>query len=99
MLNQRHRETLRKVMTAAWGLFRADAGRRSFADALKGAWAWVKRSAERQEEAAGFMRRAAGKRVVLNSMVQSPIRRRLGNQPYAGATFARANYLTSRIGG
>jgi len=96
-MNTPHRETLRKIMVTAWGLFRADPAR-GFADALAGAWRWVKRAADRAAEAAAWMRRARGKNVRFGSMVQSPIRRATAAQPYAGAAFARANYLTSRIG-
>jgi hypothetical protein len=42
-------ETRRRVMTVAWSLFReaAKGGEpRSFADALTGAWRWVKRLAK-----------------------------------------------------
>lgn len=92
-----HREMLRKVMNAAWGLFRAEPGR-GFADALAGAWRWVKRAAERVAEAAAWTRRTSGKHVRMASMIRSPIRRAMAGQPYAGVAFARANYLTSRIG-
>lgn len=90
-------ETRREVMKTAWSLFRADRSR-GFADALAGAWRWVKRAAERAAETAAWMRRAAGRHVRLGSMVRSPIRRSLTGQAYAGVNAARAGYQTSRIG-
>jgi hypothetical protein len=91
------RELLRRVMTTAWGLFRADPSR-PFAAALAGAWRWVKKSEDRAAEAAAWLRRAAGRHVRFGSMVASPIRRSLTGQAYAGAHAAAAGYLTSRIG-
>lgn len=94
-------ETRREVMTMAWSLYRAEANGpspRTFADALAGAWRWVKRAAERAAEAAAWMGQARGKHVRFASMIQSPIRRSLAGQRYAGATFASSNYATSRMG-
>lgn len=90
-------ETRREVMKTAWSLFRA-APSRGFADALSGAWRWVKGAAERAAEAAAWMRRNAGRQVRLGSMVRSPIRRSLTGCAYAGANAASAGYHTSRIG-
>lgn len=91
------RELLRRVMNTAWGLFRADPVR-TFADALAGAWRWVRKAADRAADAAAWSRQAAGRHVRFSSMVASPIRRSLTGQAFAGAHAAAAGYLTSRIG-
>ncbi|ODT87801.1 hypothetical protein [Phenylobacterium sp. SCN 70-31] len=70
-------ETRREVMATAWGLFRADPAR-TFADALTGAWRWVKGAAARAAQNAAWAARMAGRTVVFGSMLQSPIRRRVG---------------------
>lgn len=90
-------ETRRRVMQTAWSLFRADPAR-GFADALSGAWRWVKRAAERAAEATAWMRRAGGRQVRLGQMVQSPIRRNLTGRAYAGVNASSAGYVTSRMG-
>ena len=89
-------ETRREVMTAAWGLVRADPAR-SFADALTGAWRWVRNSAARVAEAAAWMARNAGHEVAFRSMIRSPIRRALAG-PYAACRARSAGYVTSIVG-
>lgn len=97
-MNTERRETLRQVMQTAWGLFRAEAGRRTFADALAGAWRWVKNSAARAAANAAWAARNRGRTVSYGTMLQSPIRRSLGAQPYAGRRAGEAGYVTSMIG-
>jgi hypothetical protein len=84
-------------MAFAWSTFRSDPVR-SFANALKGAWAWFKGREARAASNRAFMRRHAGGTVVLRSPVQSPIRRSLGSSAYAGDRFRSASYLTSVVG-
>ncbi len=83
-------ETRRSVMKVAWSLFReaAKTGEvRSFADALAGAWRWVKKLAKsRSTWSPG------------RSSVRSPIARRYGAAAYVGGRTSTA-YLASRIGG
>lgn len=93
-------ETRRDVMTLAWGLYRAElkgSNPRTFADALAGAWRWIKASAARAIEAGAWIARAAGRTVAFKSMLQSPIRRSLSG-PYANSRARSAGYLTSTIG-
>lgn len=90
-------ETRREVMSTAWALFRSDPAR-TFADALAGAWRWIKGRAARAVEAAAWMGRYAGRTVVFAAPVQSPIRRSLSG-PYAATQARAAGYLTSMVGG
>lgn len=92
-MTQERRAFLRQVMETAWYAFRnrhiPGSNVRTFADALRNAWSFhrpVRKSA------------APSRHVLLRSMIQSPIRRSLSGQAYAGVTAARAGYLTSRIG-
>lgn len=92
-------ETRREVMELAWDLFRAaakEANPRTFANALAGAWRWVKGRAERLAKAPKWTR--TGGHVRLNTMLQSPVRRSLGAQAYAGVSAARADYVTTCVG-
>lgn len=89
------REQLRRVMNLAWGLFRAEQrgpNPRTFADALAGAWRWVRGAAERALTGpmVGHVR--------LGSMVASPVRRSLTGTRYAGANAASSGYVAARFG-
>lgn len=86
-------ETRREIMALAWGLFRADPAR-TFADALAGAWRWIKGHAARVAANAVWLARAAGRTVAFGSMLQSPIRRRVGN----GWSAYKAELTTARVG-
>ena len=86
-------QTRRDVMATAWGLFRADPAR-TFANALAGAWAWIKGRAARVAANAAWLARAAGRTVAFGSMLQSPIRRRVGN----GWCAYKAERTTTRFG-
>ena len=93
-------QTRRDVMTMAWGLYRAElkgSNPRTFADALAGAWRWIKKSAARAVEAAAWMARNAGQEVAFRSMIRSPIRRAMSG-PYAASRARSAGYVTSTIG-
>ncbi|WP_428149707.1 hypothetical protein [Brevundimonas sp.] len=82
-------ETRRSVMKVAWSLFREAArseDARSFADALAGAWRWVKKLAKRRPT------RSRGA-----FFVRSPIARRYGPAAYVGGRASPA-YLASRMG-
>lgn len=90
-------ETRREIMVTAWALFRAEAGGpnpRTFADALAGAWRWVKGRAVRLADHAAWMARAAGRTIVFGSMLQSPIRRQVGQ----GWNAYKAERVTSLVG-
>jgi hypothetical protein len=86
-------EIRREIMDLAWGLFRADRSR-GFADALAGAWRWMKGRAARVAANAVWMARAAGRTVSFGSMLQSPIRRRVGS----GWSAYKAERTTARLG-
>ena len=93
------RNQLRRIMLLAWGLYRAEKdgpNPRTFADALAGAWRFIRRAAH--TSAPAWAKGSHPRHVRFGSMVQSPIRRSLGNQPYAATSAARAGYLTSRLG-
>jgi anti-sigma factor ChrR (cupin superfamily) len=92
-------QTRRDVMQVAWGLFRSDANSanpRSFADALTGAWRWVKNLAKLAVPA--WAKGGQVRHIRLRSMVTSPIARSLTGQAYAGLNAASAGYVTSRFG-
>ena len=92
-------QTRRDVMQLAWGLFRSalnSTDPRTFADALTGAWRWVKNAAKRVAPA--WAKGGQVRHVRLRSMVTSPIARSLTGQAYAGVNAASAGYVTSRFG-
>jgi hypothetical protein len=83
-------ETRRSVMTVAWCLFRtaADAGEpRSFADALSGAWRWVKKLAT--------VKRTSWSRG--SGVARSAVVRHYGAGAFVGGRSSQA-YLTALIG-
>src|SRR4051794_27977473 len=92
MLHER-RVFLRQVMQTAWYAYRTrhigGSNVRTFADALRNAWGFLKAKAKPAIEGATLR---------LRSMVQSPIRRHLTGRPYAATEAARAGYLTSMVG-
>lgn len=90
-------QTRREIMQTAWGLFRADPAR-TFADALAGAWRWVRASAARMAANGAWLARVAGRTVSYGSTLQSPIRRSLGGQTYAATRAGAAGYVTSMMG-
>jgi len=96
-MSQNRRTFLRDLMTLAWGLFRADRSR-GFADALTGAWRWMKRRGERAATVPSWAKGTHSRTAILGSMLQSPIRRSLSGQTYAEPRARAAGYLTSRIG-
>ena len=84
-------ETRRSVMKVAWGLFREAmrAGEsRTFADALAGAWRWVKKLAA--------MKRRSWSNG--GGVARSAIGRRYGAAAYVGGRSSTA-YLAARVGG
>lgn len=87
-------ETRREVMKTAWNVFRMrnlpGSTVRTFADAMRNAWAWVKRKAEPVVKIT--------RHLVLNTMLQSPIRRGLSGQAYAQANAREAGRLTTALG-
>ena len=89
-------ETRRRIMSLAWDLFRSDRDR-TFADALRGAWKFIRGLAK---TAAEFRGRARGARHVMlsRSLIRSPIERASSTQRYAGAADGQAARLTSRLG-
>lgn len=92
-------ETRRTVMSLAWGLFRAELNGpapRTFADALAGAWRFLKRQAERAAPA--WAKGSKARQIRFAPVVSSPIARTLSGQSYAGVRAASAGFLTSRIG-
>ena len=99
-MNPARRAFLRDVMETAWSLYRAELrgpSPRTFANALAGAWAWVKGRAARAVSNAAFLRRHRGG-VAFGSLIGSPIRRSLGSAPHAGDRFRTACATTSRLG-
>lgn len=88
-----YRNRLREIMQTAWGLYRADPTR-TFADALAGAWRWV-RKLEGWTPPAWATQPG---RAVFRSMVSSPIRRSLSGQPDARRRGIRAEYVSASFG-
>lgn len=94
------RTFLRSLMELAWGLYRAELKGptpRTFADALSGAWRFMKRQATLAPPKWAIM--TGPRHVSFGSMLQSPIRRSLRGEPYAGARARAAGYYTSMVGG
>lgn len=94
-------ETRRQVMLLAWSLYRAElrgANPRTFADALAGAWRWVKNTAARIAAAPRWAKGAQPRHVSFGSMLASPIRRSLTGQAYAGVRARQAGYTTAQMG-
>lgn len=93
-MNTAHRQALRDIMQLAWRVFRArhvpGCNVATFADALRNAWAWIKRRA--------LPPVAAGPVLQLRTMVQSPTHRAMTGQPYAFDRAYRAGRFTSRLG-
>lgn len=91
-------ETRRSVMNMAWGLFReavATGDRRyTFAQALAGAWRFMKRLAAMKP----LSSRARNGVVHFSSTIRSPIIQRQGRRAFAGGR-GSAVYLTARMGG
>ena len=89
-------ETRRRIMSLTWDLFRTD-GERTFADALRGAWKFIRGLAK---TAAQFCGRARGARHIMlsRSLIRSPNQRATSTQRYAGAVDLRAARITSRLG-
>lgn len=93
-MNHERRDFLRNVMCQAWAIYRQrhipGCNVRSFADAMRNAWAWLRRNAVPVAPATRHLR--------LNTMVQSPIRRSLGGQAYAYTDARWAGRTTSAVG-
>ena len=88
------RNHLRRVMALAWGLFRDRSERRTFSEALQGAWRFIKGLAKpcrlaRQLRTGGV--------VQIKDTLRSPTRERHGWRAAVGGR-ASANYLTARVG-
>lgn len=92
-MNQQRRDFLRRIMQTAWHAYRnrqiPGCNVRTFADALRNAWAFLKAKAAPVVKATRHMR--------LNTMVQSPIRRSLTG-PYASRRAGELGYVTSMMG-
>lgn len=87
------RNFLRRVMETAWYAFRnrhiGGSNIRTFADALRNAWRFLKAKARPAVQ---------GPHLRLRSMVQSPIRRRSLTGPYASRRAGELGYVTSMVG-
>jgi hypothetical protein len=102
MKNQTRRDTLRRIMVLAWDFYRTDlrsSHPRSFADALAGAWRWVKRTAERAAADVAWVRKVKARGGRMSpSLIRSPIQRSLSGSRYAGTADHQAAYTTARMG-
>ena len=90
------RNYLRRVMGLARDLFRSDPDR-TFADALRGAWKFIRGLAK---TAGAFRARARGARHIMfsPSLIRSPNERATSTQPRAGDADRHAARITSRLG-
>lgn len=91
------RNSLRSIMATAWSFRRSEPGR-AFADCLRGAWKLAKGMAK---AAAKLVARAAksGGSIRFNDLTQSPVRRALAGQRYAGRRAFVAARTTAFVGG
>jgi hypothetical protein len=91
-MNQQRRHFLRRIMQTAWYAYRnrhiPGCNVRTFADALRNAWGFLKAKAQPVVQ---------GVHLRLTSMVQSPIRRSLTG-PYASRRAGELGYVTSMMG-
>ena len=87
-------ETRRNVMLIAWSFRRAEAGR-SFADCLRGAWAWIKNMTKAAPKLARRLRRS---RNGIAATVRSAAWDRSSGHPYRGAAFGHACSYASHPG-
>ncbi len=88
------KDHLRRVMTLAWGLFREPSERRTFSEALRGAWCFMAKLAKpcrlaRQLRAGGL--------VQIKDTLRSPIRQRHGSRATVGGRGSMV-YLAARVG-
>jgi hypothetical protein len=100
-MSQARRTFLRDLMALAWDLYRSELHGpepRTFADALAGAWRWMKRKAERIAADPRWAKGSRPRTVAFGTMLQSPIRRSLSGQAYADTRAREAGYLTSMVG-
>lgn len=92
-MTQARRSFLSGVMLQAWSIYRRrhipGCNVTTFADAMRNAWAWLRRTA--------LPTVVAGPVLHLRSMVQSPMRRAMTG-PYAFDRAYRAGRFTSRLG-
>ena len=91
-------ETRRSVMKVAWGLFREAAKAseaRTFADALSGAWRFVKRMAAMKKPA--WMKATGGRIELRSPIAPSAVGRRYGGAAYVGGRSSQA-YMAACAG-
>lgn len=92
-------ETRRQVMVTAWDFYRTDlrsSHPRTFADALAGAWRFIKELATVKLPS---WARGSGRRTVqFGSLSQSPIERSLTGKAYSGWRSHKAAYTTASVG-
>ncbi len=90
------RNYLRRIMGLAWDLFRSDPTR-TFADALRGSWKFIRATAKASQ---AFRARSRGARHVMlsPSLIHSPASRVTSTQRYPGVADCRAGITISRIG-
>jgi hypothetical protein len=91
-------ETRRSVMKVAWSLFREAAKAqdpRTFADALSGAWRFIKRMAAAKKPA--WMKSNSGRVELRSPIAGSAVARRYGGAAFVGGRSSHA-YLASCAG-
>lgn len=91
-------ETRRSVMKVAWSLFREAAKTseaRTFADALAGAWRFIKRMATAKKPA--WMKTTGGRIELRSPIARSAVGRRYGNAAYVGGRSSHA-YIAACAG-
>jgi hypothetical protein len=94
-MSPERRKDLRSIMLIAWD-FRRAGPERTFADCLRGAWAWTRRMAA---DTRAFMARMKGRRIdFAPSLIRSPIANTNRGRRYGGVADHKAAYLTSRLG-
>ena len=100
-MNAERRSFFRVIMQTAWALYRADLRGptpRTFAEALGGAWRWMKAQAARIAAAPQWAKSPRSAPVAFRSMLHSPTRRGLTGKAYAYTLSGQAGRITSRIG-
>lgn len=90
-------DTRRSIMNIAWSAKRTEPAR-AFADCLRGAWAWVKKSALAAAKMMARARRAGGRLDLSPSLIRSPSTNTFRGVAFGGALDRQAGAMISRMG-
>jgi len=90
-------ETRRRIMLLAWDAKRSEPAR-TFADCLRGAWAFTRRMAKAAANFMGRARRHGGRVQLAPALYRSPIARTLNGRRGGAHRDFQASLVTARVG-